>query len=120
MGYDIYSILELCAIGAVGFWLVGTAALLVAVRKARGEFREKGYLRTPSGKRWFRFLLFKEYDYFEDTGTRFYFGMAHICLMGMIIGGLAIAVLLGCAFLLGGVAAMPSPSGAFVKPILGG
>jgi hypothetical protein len=116
MGYDIKSILVLCGVGAFGFWLVGAAALLVAVRLARDEFRVKGYLRTPSGKRWFRFLLFKEYDHFANSSTRFYFGIAHFCLMAIIIVGAAIAVLIGCEMLLGGVASVPDS--IFAKPTL--
>jgi hypothetical protein len=96
MKYDLFSIVTLCGMCAATFWLIGFCMLLVAIRKARREFRVKGYLRTPSGTRWFRFLLFRQYDYFEDPGTRFYFGISHFCLLGTIIVLTAIVLLLGC------------------------
>ena len=110
MGHDLLSILELWAACAAGFCLVGFVAFLVAVHKARDAFRSKGYLRPLWGKRLFRFLLFKEYDYFEDSGTRFFFGISHMCLLGMIILAMAIVVFVGCELLLGGMGAVPSAS----------
>ena len=107
MGYDLNSVLELCGIIGVAFWFVGSCMLLVATRMARREFRVKGYLRAPSGTRWIRFLLMKQYDAFDDSGTRFFFGLAHICLMGMIIVLAAIVVLLGCDQLLNGTSRLP-------------
>jgi len=101
MGYDFLSVLELGAICTVAFWLVGWFALLVAVRKGRKEFRVKGYMRKPSGIRWFRFLLGKKYDAFHDSGARYFFGISHFCLMGMIIVLGTMVLLLGCALVLG-------------------
>jgi hypothetical protein len=103
MGYDIFSVIELCGICGFTFWLIGSCVLLLAVRKARDEFRGKGYLRTPSGTHWFRFLLEKKYDAFKSSGARFYFGISHFCLVGMMIVLGAIVILLGCQLLLGGL-----------------
>ena len=107
MAYDLYSILEMCGIIGLGFWFVGFVMLLVAVRKARREFRVKGYLRPPSGARWFRFLLLKQYDHFENPSTRLFFGIAHFCMMGMIVILTAVVVLLGCELLLDSMSELP-------------
>jgi len=77
MKYDLFTILEMCGIGGLVFWFVGFCMLMVAARKARHEFRIKGYLRPPSGRDWFRFLMFRQYDAFDDPGTRFFFGISH-------------------------------------------
>ncbi len=107
MGNDVYSILELCGVGGLAFWIVGFCMLLVAVRKARREFRTKGYLRAPSGTRWFRFLLMKQYDAFDDPVTRFFFGSAHFCLMALIVILTAVIVLVGSETLLKTLSGMP-------------
>lgn len=109
MGYDTTSVVELCGICAAAFWFVGFCTLLVAVRKARFEFRVKGYLRPPSGSRWLPFLLWKQYDHFENPGTRFCFGIAHVCLVGMIVALLAAVVLLGSDLLLKNMSGSPEP-----------
>jgi hypothetical protein len=103
MAYDIISIIELCGICGLAFWLIGSCMLFVAVRKARDEFRSKGYLRPPSGRRWLPFLLWKQYDHFENPDTRFYFGITHFCLVALIIVLGAVVILLGCQLLLGGL-----------------
>jgi hypothetical protein len=108
MGTDISSILEGCGILTATFGLVGFCALLIAVRKARPEFRQKGFLRTPSGKRWFRFLLWKQYAAFDDPGTRFFFGVSHLCMLGIFFALGSILVLLGSTMLLDGVDNFPS------------
>ncbi len=92
-------------------WLVGSGALMVAVRKGRGEFRSKGYLRRPSGTRWFRFLLLKQYDAFDDSGTRFYFGITHMCLIGAIVAFGAVIVLGGCNLFFQNIDALPGGAG---------
>jgi hypothetical protein len=107
MPYDLFSVLEICGIVGVAFWFVGSCTLLVATRKARNEFRIKGYLRAPSGTRWFRFLLYKQYDAFDNPSTRFFFGIAHFCLMGVIVVLTAVVVLLGCDQLLNGTSRLP-------------
>jgi hypothetical protein len=107
MKFDIESILELAGGIGVAFWFIGFCALLVAVRKARLEFRAKGYLRTPSGMRWFRFLLMKQYDHFDNPSTRFFFGITHFCLMGMIIIMMGVVVLLGSELLLKNMYGLP-------------
>ena len=100
MGYDFFTILEMCGIAGLAFWFVGFIALMVGVRNARREFRTKGYLRPPSGRRWFEFLLWKQYDHFENPSTRFIFGIAHFCLMAMIVLLTAILVFLGSELVL--------------------
>jgi hypothetical protein len=90
----------MCGVIGAAFWFVGFCMLLVAVQKTRSKFREKGYLRTPSGTQWFHFLMFKHYDVFDDPSIRFFFGIAHLCLMGMIIDLVAVVVLFGCELLL--------------------
>jgi hypothetical protein len=107
MAYDFFTVLELCAISGFTFWLVGFSTLQVAVRKGRREFRSKGYLRPPSGREWFRFLIGRHYAAFENSGARFFFGIAHFCLMGLIAILVSVAILLGCALLLKNVAGGP-------------
>jgi len=116
MNPGIFLILEICGIVGAAFWLVGFCMLLVAARKAQSEFRVKGYLRTPSGTRWFRFLLYRQYDAFDNPSTRFFFGIAHFCLMGVIVALTAIVVLLGSEVLLNGVSGFSGTG--FVKPTL--
>jgi hypothetical protein len=101
MGYDIISVIELFGICAAALWFVGFCALLVAVRKARREFRSKGYMRPPSGRRWLSFLLWKRYNAFESPGARFFFGISHFCLVALFIVLGIIVLLLGCELLLG-------------------
>ena len=107
MGYDIFSVIELCGICGFIFWLIGSCMLLLAARKVRDEFRGKGYLRTPSGTHWIRFLLEKRYDAFANSGARFCFGISHFCLVGMMIVLGGIVILLGCQLLLGGLPGGP-------------
>jgi hypothetical protein len=116
MNLGIFFILELCGIIGVALWFIGFCTLLVATRKARNEFRVKGYLRAPSGTRWFRFLLYKQYDAFDNPSTRFFFGITHFCLMGVLIVLMAVVVLLGSEVLLNGMSGFPG--GGFVKPTL--
>jgi hypothetical protein len=115
MKFDIDSILEMAGAIGVAFWFIGFCTLLVAVRKARLEFRVKGYLRTPSGIRWLRFLLMKQYDHFGNPGTRFFFGIAHFCLMGMIVALMAVVLLLGSELLLKNMYGLPE-GGTYVTP----
>lgn len=108
MGYDIFTILEACGILAFAFWLIGFVALMVAVQITRREFRVKGYLKPPSGREWFHFLLWKQYDHFENPNTRFFFGAAHFCLIGMFIASTALVVLLGSEALLKNMSGLTS------------
>ena len=107
MGYDLVSVLELCVVCGLAFWLVGFCMLLVAGRKGRREFRSKGYMRPPSGTAWFSFLLWRRYDAFENPGARFCFKVSHVCLMGMIILVTGVVLLLGCELLLDGISQLP-------------
>jgi hypothetical protein len=108
-----FLILELCGILGVAFGFVGVFTLVVAAKKARSEFRVKGYLRTPSGTRWFRFLLYKHYDAFNNPSTRFFFAVTHFCMMGLILVLAAVVLLLGSEFLLKGVNGLPQ--GGWIK-----
>jgi hypothetical protein len=110
-GYDIYTILEGCGIAILSLCVFGALMLAVATRKARREYRNKGYLRAPSGTRWIRFLMFKEYDAFDDSGTRFFFGITHICLIGVFVALAAVVVLFGCDFLFKNMDNLPGESG---------
>jgi Trk-type K+ transport system membrane component len=107
MGFSLLQVLEMCVTFGLAFWFVGFCMLLVAVRKARSEFRNKGYLRPPSGTEWFRFLLWKHYEHFDNPSTRFFFGITHFCMVGAIIVGTAIVVLVGSEVLLRGMSGFP-------------
>ena len=123
MGYGILSILGVFGICILVFWLVGSAALMVAAHKARREFRTRGYLRPPSGHKWLGFLFWKQYDYFENPQTRFYFGIAHFCFLGLVTALAAGVILIGSDVLFksmdgvpgGGMSGLPSSRAAFWK-----
>ena len=108
MTLDLYTILELCATCGLAFSFVGVFSLMLATRKARREYRGKGYLKPPSGKAWFRFLMFNHYDAFGNPGTRLLFSIAHFCLNAVLIVLLAMAILTSCALLLKYVGNGPS------------
>jgi hypothetical protein len=103
MDDDLFSVLKLCAICAGALFCIGFIGLLVAIRRSRYEFREKGYLRPPAGTRWFRFLLQKQYDSFEDAGARFCYAMTHFCLLGVIIALAAAGILVTSEVVLNGL-----------------
>jgi hypothetical protein len=65
--------------------------------------------------RWVRFLLWKQYDYFANPTTRFFFGVTHFCLMGTIIVLTAGVLLLGSEVLLKGMNGM-SEGGMSIGP----
>ena len=100
MGYDLVSAVEVCGLAALAFWGGGLLMILIAVRVGRREFRSKGYLRRPSGFHWFRFLLWRQYEAFDNPYTRQFFGYAHFCLMAIIIIAGAVIALFGCDYLL--------------------
>ena len=106
-------ILETCGIVAVTLSLIGCSTLVVASKKARKEYRVKGYLRAPAGLRWFRFLIYKQYDSFDNPTTRFFFSVTYFCMMGLIIVFFAVMALLGSEFFLKGVNGLPS--GGWIK-----
>jgi hypothetical protein len=106
-------ILEACGVIAVAFLFVGCSTLVVASRKARREYRVKGYLRAPSGLRWFRFLIYKQFESFDNPSTRFFFSITYFCMMGLAIVMTAVMVLLGSETLLGGVNHLPA--GGMIK-----
>jgi len=102
MGYDLYSVLEACVLCGVALWLAGFIVLLIAVRKAGDEFRNKGYLKPLWGLDWFPFLLKKRFDAFANPSARSYFGFCHFCLIGGIVVFSAAVALIVCALVFGG------------------
>jgi hypothetical protein len=107
MGSTDELILVICGGLCALFWIVGFVMLFIGVRITRRDFRSKGYLRAPSGTRWFRFLLLRQYEAFDNPHTRFFFGAAHFCLMAMIVSLTAMLVLVGSETLLKGMAGIP-------------
>ncbi len=97
------SIILACAVLAVTLWVIGSMALMVAVRMAKPEFRTKGFLRKPSGTRWFRFLMWRQYATFDNPNTRFFFLVTHCCMVGTMIVFTAVALLLVQEFVLRGL-----------------
>ena len=110
MGSTDNLILVVCG-GLCGlFWIAGFVMLFIGVRITRRDFRSKGYLRVPSGTRWFRFLLLRQYEAFDNPKTRFFFGGAHVCLMAMIVSLTAMLVLVASETLLQGINGVPDLS----------
>ena len=99
MSDDFFSFIELFGVLWLAFWLVGAFALWMGTRSARRDFRGKGYVRPPSGRAWFPFLLERQYNVFDNSSIRFFFGISHFCLMAMILILAAVLVLLGCVAL---------------------
>jgi hypothetical protein len=93
--YDFISILEVGGVLWIAFWLVGIFALWMGCHAARKDFRGKGYVRRPSGKDWFPFLLEKRYEIFENSSIRFFFKISHVCLIAMIVILAALILLVG-------------------------
>jgi hypothetical protein len=96
MIFDYLSILEMGCVFWIAFWLVGVFALWMGCHAARRDFRGKGYIRPPKGRNWFPFLLEKQYEVFENPSIRFFFKIAHFCLMAMILILVALILLIGC------------------------
>ncbi len=86
------NVLEIGGACALIIIIVGLTSLYVGSYKARRAFRSKGFLRPPSGTAWFRFLLFRHYEYFENSTIRLCFGTSHICLIAgfFVIGGMVL------------------------------
>jgi hypothetical protein len=93
-------IVQCCGLAMLLLLAVGIGALQIGKYKARTEFRSKGYLRAPAGRKWFPFLLYRQYDGFDDPGIRFYFGISHGCLLGLMFRAVALTILGGCEFML--------------------
>jgi hypothetical protein len=103
MSLDPFTILKIAGLCGAGFLFVGFCSLFVGVHKARRDFRGKGFLRPPQGTAWFRFLLWRQYEYFENPSIRLFFGTSHICLIGAMVVILAIAALVGTEYMLNGI-----------------
>ena len=116
MGYDLPTILKLCGLAGCSFLFIGLAVLAVASRRARREYRTKGFLRPPSGTAWVRFLLWRQYEYFENPSTRFLFGATHFCMMGAIVVLTGAAALVGTEILLNGFGGLSFNSPQNVLP----
>ncbi len=95
--------LELAGACALVLMLVGYGSLFLGLRQARREFRQKGFLRPPSGLGWFRFLLLRQYEYFENNTIRRCFGTSHVCLIiGFFVFG-ALALFFGTEYMFNGL-----------------
>ena len=95
--FDFGTIIEIGCIFWVAFWLIGVFALWMGCHAARKEFRGKGYVRPPSGRAWFPFLLEKRYEIFDSSSIRFFFKISHVCLMVMMFLLAALVLLVGAA-----------------------
>ena len=100
------NILALCGLAVLLFSFAGVCMLGIAVRMARREFRVKGFLRPPSGTKWLHFLLWRQYEYFENPTTRSLFGAIHFCVMGTIIVLTGAVALIGSDLLLNGTSGL--------------
>ena len=100
MDYDPVTVIELIGIAGLVFGFLCLLMLWIGVRVAQSEFRSKGFLRTPSGIHWFRFLIWQQYEAFDKPMTRLFFGYAYFCLMVLIVIATALVVLLGSGLLL--------------------
>ncbi len=103
MGNDPLSVIKVAAVLAVALWFSGFCALYVGARKAKREFRGKGFLRPPQGTAWVRFLFMKQYEYFETPSIRFYFGASHMCMIGLLVVLGAAVVFIGSEVMLNGL-----------------
>lgn len=92
---DFISILEIGGIFLIALWVVGIFSLYMGSYAARRDFREKGYVRPPSGKQWFPFLFEKRYEAFNNGSIRFFFGISHFCLIALIVVAAALLLLIG-------------------------
>jgi hypothetical protein len=108
--FDFLSILELCGILWAAFCAVGLFSLWMGTRAARYDFRGKGYIRPPSGRAWFPFLLEKRYESFDNSSIRFFFGISHFCLMVLMLVTIIVVLLVGCNLLFNNM------SGATIGP----
>jgi hypothetical protein len=107
IGDDLVSVLIICGLGFAAIWIFGFICLFIAVRKARRAFRSKGYLKVPSGTEWFHFLLKKHYEAFADPTARFFFGIAHFCMLASLIIFAAVVALVSCSYVLKMVSGEP-------------
>jgi hypothetical protein len=103
-------IIEICALLGLVLIFIGLCALFLGSHRARREFRTKGYVRPPKGRAWFRFLLVRQYESFDDEGIQGAFRCAHYCLLAVMVDIGAIAILLGCEYSLKFVASGPGSS----------
>jgi hypothetical protein len=97
--------LALSILLSVGLW-----CMLAGSRRARRAFRGKGYLRPPTGRAWVRFLYYKHYESFEDSGIRFYYGLARKCFFLFILLLVALIIFLGSVIVLEQVAPAAAPN----------
>ena len=93
--YDFFTVVEIGCVFWIAFWLVGVVALWMGSHAARRDFRGKGYVRPPSGRAWFPFLLEKRYEAFENSSIQFFFKISRFCLLAMILILAALILLVG-------------------------
>ena len=108
MPIDTVKLLEWAALGGSVIWVIGLWSMLMGSRRARRAFRGKGYLRPPSGRAWLRFLYFQHYDSFEDPSIRFYYRIAHYCLIAFVILVVMLLIFIGSVLVLTRVSSSPS------------
>jgi len=77
------------------FCVVGVSFHQAAKSLSVDQYREKGFLRPPSGWEWFPFLFLKHYAFLENSRVRLFFAIAHFCLLGTIFSFLAAFILIG-------------------------
>jgi len=98
---------SLSCLSALFFGLVGLPFHLAAKNRGIDLFREKGFLRPPSGWEWVPFLFHKHYNLFEDSRMRWFFAISRICLLGLAVSFSAVLLLIANELLLGQVSDMP-------------
>ena len=100
MGDELYPILLTCGAGFAALLVVGFFTQLIAFRQVRHEFRAKGFLQVPVGWDLLNFLRRKNYELFSDSMARFFFTVAHVCMIGMLIIFAATILLCGSTLFL--------------------
>lgn len=85
MGSELYFLLAASFLLGFVLWMVELPLQYAAKRKARPEFRRKGFVKPPSGFGWFPFLLQKHYVLFKDANVRNSFAVCRICMIGIIL-----------------------------------
>ncbi len=100
MDSDLYSLIRFSGLFCVALWFLGFSSRVAAARKARAEFRSKGFLQMPSGSDWIHFLWRKHYDMFKDSTARSLFGFARFCMIAIVVVLVATSVFVGCELLL--------------------
>ena len=115
MPFNVTAVLEWSALAVAIFWVIGCWSILAGSRRAKRAFRGKGYLRPPSGKAWIRFLYYKHYDAFEDSGIRFYYKAARVCLFLSVLIVVAVVIFMGLLYVLTMAGQQTRPAADFTQ-----